>query len=132
MINAQCIELAKQAPQTWRLDINFRYKEYCEGWTATDTVATYTYSRQTSERASVVHVYSTFICAVEHMVCWTSVRCVYVTNDVARFLCCSYVYSLRSMHNLLIVCTCTDCTSHSGSPHNILHSTSYKRWQARR
>ena len=52
-----------------------------------------------------------------HLCCWAYVvLCVY-TNDMhvcfslsAQFLCCSYMYSLRSMHNLLIVYTCTDCT----------------------
>jgi len=52
------------------------------------------------------YIWEYLSCPAEHMVCWISVQCVYVTNDVCisfslstQFLCCSY-----SVWNPCILC----------------------------
>ena len=88
---------------------------YCERWAAIETVYSILniYSMHDTWE-SLSFPFTTAISPVEHMVCWISVQCVYVTNDAhvcfnlsTQFLCCSY--TVWSLHNLLIVCTCTDC-----------------------
>ena len=92
---------------------------YCERWAAIETVYSILniYSMHDTWE-SLSFPFTTAISPVEHMVCWISVQCVYVTNDVCicfslstQFLCCSYpVWDPCIICSLCVVwCACTDC-----------------------